>query len=137
MLAGYNEQDRTYMIMYNIFAIIFQVCTGVMMHGYGLVKKLCDELKDFMRLHNFSSIEDFRGYCLWVWNLCFGVYEKLVSDYIFLYRASLPYFTTHTELVRMQQEAIRLKKATKKGLTSDKDWTGDGFVQETESMVSN
>lgn len=43
-------------------AIIFQVCTGVMMHGYGLVKKLCSELKDFMRMHNFSSIEDFRGY---------------------------------------------------------------------------
>ncbi|XP_021732698.1 dihydropyrimidine dehydrogenase (NADP(+)), chloroplastic-like [Chenopodium quinoa] len=89
-----------------------QVCTGVMMHGYGHVKKLCSELKDFMRKHNFSSIEDFRG-------------------------ASLPYFTTHTELVRMQKEAIQQRKATRKGLASDKDWTGDGFVQETESMVSN
>uniref|UniRef100_A0A7C8YNE9 dihydropyrimidine dehydrogenase (NADP(+)) n=1 Tax=Opuntia streptacantha TaxID=393608 RepID=A0A7C8YNE9_OPUST len=89
-----------------------QVCTGVMMHGYGLVKKLCSELKDFMRMHNFSTIEDFRG-------------------------ASLPYFTTHTELVRMQQEAIQQRKAIRKGLASDKDWTGDGFVQETESMVSN
>ncbi|KAG1334175.1 dihydropyrimidine dehydrogenase (NADP(+)), chloroplastic [Cocos nucifera] len=38
-----------------------QVCTGVMMHGYGLVKKLCANLKDFMRKHNFTSIEDFRG----------------------------------------------------------------------------
>ncbi|KAH9780617.1 Dihydropyrimidine dehydrogenase (NADP(+)) [Citrus sinensis] len=38
-----------------------QVCTGVMMHGYGLVKRLCEELKDFMKMHNFSSIEDFRG----------------------------------------------------------------------------
>ncbi|XP_022137687.1 dihydropyrimidine dehydrogenase (NADP(+)), chloroplastic [Momordica charantia] len=89
-----------------------QVCTGVMMHGYGLVKKLCAELKDFMRLHNFSSIEDFRG-------------------------ASLPYFTTHTDLVRRQREAIEQRKAVKKGLQSDKDWTGDGFVKETESMVSN
>ncbi|MQM21600.1 hypothetical protein Taro_054643 [Colocasia esculenta] len=89
-----------------------QVCTGVMMHGYGLVKKLCTELKDFMRMHNFSSVEDFRG-------------------------ASLPYFTTHTDLVRRQQEAIRQRKAVKKGLQSDKDWTGDGFVKETESMVSN
>lgn len=34
------------------------------MHGYGLVNKLCAELKDFMRKHNFSSIEDFRGYDL-------------------------------------------------------------------------
>lgn len=52
-------------------------------------------------------------------------------------RTSLEYFTTHTDLVRRQEEAIRQRKAIKKGLQSDKDWTGDGFVQETESMVSN
>ncbi|KAF3785597.1 Dihydropyrimidine dehydrogenase [Nymphaea thermarum] len=89
-----------------------QVCTGVMMHGYGLVKQLSAELKDFMRKHNFSSIDDFKGH-------------------------SLQYFTTHTDLVQRQQEAIRQRKAIKKGLQSDKDWTGDGFVKETESMVSN
>ncbi|KAL4196131.1 hypothetical protein AMTRI_Chr04g181830 [Amborella trichopoda] len=89
-----------------------QVCTGVMMHGYGLVKKLCAELKDFMRMHNFTSIKDFKG-------------------------VSLQYFTTHTDLVKRQQEAIKQRKAIKKGLQSDKDWTGDGFVKETESMVSN
>lgn len=50
---------------------------------------------------------------------------------------SLQYFTTHTELVRMQKEAIQKKKAMKKGLASDKDWTGEGFVKESESMVSN
>ncbi|CAD5165129.1 unnamed protein product [Musa acuminata subsp. malaccensis] len=89
-----------------------QVCTGVMMHGYGLVNKLCAELKDFMRKHNFSSIEDFRG-------------------------VSLQYFTTHTDLVKRQQQAIRQRKAVRKGLQSDKEWTGDGFVKESESMVSN
>ncbi|KAG6401847.1 hypothetical protein SASPL_138715 [Salvia splendens] len=89
-----------------------QVCTGVMMHGYSLVKTLCSELQEFMKKHNFSSIEDFRG-------------------------ASLDYFTTHMDLVARQQEAIRERKATKKGLQSDRDWTGDGFVKESESMVSN
>ncbi|KAG2664760.1 hypothetical protein I3760_16G098800 [Carya illinoinensis] len=89
-----------------------QVCTGVMMHGYGLVKKLSDELKDFMKAHNFSSIEDFRG-------------------------VSLQYFTTHMDLVQRQQEAIQQRKAIRKGLKSDKDWTGDGFVKESESMASN
>lgn len=89
-----------------------QVCTGVMMHGYPLVKKLCSELQDFMKMHNFSTIEDFRG-------------------------ASLDYFTTHTDLVKRQKEAIQQRKAIRKGLQSDKDWTGDGFVKETESMVSN
>ncbi|PKA47185.1 Dihydroorotate dehydrogenase (quinone), mitochondrial [Apostasia shenzhenica] len=89
-----------------------QVCTGVMMRGYGILKQLSEELKEFMRKHSFSSIEDFRG-------------------------LSLQYFTTHTELVRRQQEAIKQRKAVRKGLQSDKDWTGDGFVKETESMVSN
>ncbi|KAG6625444.1 dihydropyrimidine dehydrogenase (NADP(+)), chloroplastic-like [Carya illinoinensis] len=89
-----------------------QVCTGVMMHGYGLVKKLSDELKDFMKAHNFSSIEDFKG-------------------------VSLQYFTTHMDLVQRQQEAIQQRKAIRKGLKSDKDWTGDGFVKESESMASN
>lgn len=32
-----------------------------MMHGYGIVKKLCAELKEFMKKHNFSTIDDFRG----------------------------------------------------------------------------
>ncbi|KAL9256182.1 Dihydropyrimidine dehydrogenase (NADP(+)), chloroplastic-like protein [Drosera capensis] len=89
-----------------------QVCTGVMMHGYPLVKKLCSELQDFMKMHNFSTIDDFRG-------------------------VSLDYFTTHTDLVKRQKEAIQQRKAIRKGLQSDKDWTGDGFVKETESMVSN
>jgi dihydropyrimidine dehydrogenase (NADP+) len=52
-------------------------------------------------------------------------------------RVSLQYFTTHTDLVQRQQEAIKQRKAIRKGLQSDKDWTGDGFVKESESMVSN
>ncbi|GAQ80240.1 Dihydropyrimidine dehydrogenase [Klebsormidium nitens] len=89
-----------------------QVCTGVMLHGYPLVKELCGGLQEFMKQHNFSSIEQFRGH-------------------------SLQYFTTHTDLVRRQKEAIAAKKAARVGLANDKDWTGEGFVKETESMVSN
>lgn len=89
-----------------------QVCTGVMLHGYGHVTKLCSELQAFMERHDFKTIEDFRG-------------------------ASLEYFTTHTDLVRRQQEAIQKKKAVRLGLASDKEWTGDGFVKQTETMVSN
>lgn len=88
-----------------------QVCTGVMLHGYGHVKQLCTELQAFMDKHGFTSIEDFRG-------------------------ASLEYFTTHTDLVQRQREATE-KKKVRKGLASDKDWTGEGFVKETETMVSN
>lgn len=52
-----------------------QVCTGVMMHGYGLVKKLSLELKDFMKKHNFTSIEDFRGYD-------FKTYKYIPSNFL-------------------------------------------------------
>jgi dihydropyrimidine dehydrogenase (NADP+) len=41
------------------------------------------------------------------------------------------------DLVRRQQEAMQQRKAIKTGLQSDKDCTGDGFVKESESMVSN
>jgi len=87
-----------------------QVCTGVMLHGYPMVKNLCAELQAFMVEHGFNSIEEFRG-------------------------VSLPYMTTHTELVRMQKEAIA-KKKEKVGLSNDADWDGDKFVENAESMVS-
>ena len=89
-----------------------QVCTGVMIHGYPLVQNLCAELQEFMTKHDFESVEEFRG-------------------------KSLPYFTTHTDLVNKQREAIEKKKKAKVGIESDDKWTGDGFVEETESMVSN
>ena len=62
-----------------------QVCTGVMIHGYPMVKQLCGELQAFMSRHGFNSIAEFRG-------------------------ASLPYFTTHQQLVRLQREALDHKK---------------------------
>ncbi|KAL9994919.1 putative dihydropyrimidinase [Helianthus debilis subsp. tardiflorus] len=120
-----------------------QVCTGVMMYGYDLVSKLCSELKDFMRTHNFSTIEEFRGYAFNITVFLFYVINRHPPpppphlNITVLCSASLQYFTTHTELVRIQQKAIRERRAIRKGLQSDKDWTGDGFVKESESMVSN
>ena len=114
----------------SMYHAALQVCTGVMLHGYPLIKKLCGGLQvscaelfvkrwssfqlpltmlamqAFMREHGFNSIEEFRGH-------------------------SLPYFTTHTELVRMQREAIAAKKK-RVGLENDADWTGDGFVQQSD-----
>ena len=89
-----------------------QVCTGVMTHGYGLVGQLCGELQDFMAHHKFESLDSFRG-------------------------VSLPYFTTHSELVRRQRAALDEKRAKKTGLANDADWSGDGFVAESQAMVSN
>jgi hypothetical protein len=50
---------------------------------------------------------------------------------------SLQYFTTHTELVRMQRESLESRKKQRVGLAKDDDWSGDGFVKEAESMVAN
>ena len=86
-----------------------QVCTGVMLHGYPLVKRLAGGLQAFMQQHGFASVAEFRG-------------------------AALPFVTTHTELVRLQGEAV----ARRKGLVaSDKDWSGEEFVSQSESMVAN
>jgi dihydropyrimidine dehydrogenase (NADP+) len=89
-----------------------QVCTGVMLHGYPLVQRLCGELQDFMAHHSFESIDAFRG-------------------------ASLPYFTTHSDLVARQRAALALRKQARTGLANDAEWSGDGFVAETATMVSN
>ena len=89
-----------------------QVCTGIMVHGYSMIDKLCGGLQAFMRKHGFKSIEDFRG-------------------------AALPYFTTHAELVRIQNEVKAERKAAQRVLITDADWTADRFSKEAESMVSN
>ena len=81
------------------------------MHGYPMVKKLCGGLQAFMQKHGFNSIAEFKGH-------------------------SLPYMTTHMELVRMQREAIE-RKRQKVGLANDKEWTGEEFVKQSESMVAN
>jgi len=88
-----------------------QVCTGVMIHGYPVIKNLCGGLQSFMKKHNFNSIADFKG-------------------------MSLPYFTTHSDLVVRQRESLAAKKA-KVGLANDSEWSGDKFVENSESMVGN
>ena len=79
------------MISSNIY-IFLQVCTGVMMHGYGLVKKLCEELKDFMKMHNFSSIEDFRGYVFSCKNLNYKSSKKRLFCFFYLIFFCFGYF---------------------------------------------
>lgn len=64
-----------------------------------------------MSKHGFKSVAEFRG-------------------------ASLPYFTTHTDLVAKQRAAVAAKKA-KVGLANDAEWSGEDFVRNAESMVAN
>ena len=89
-----------------------QVCTGVMKFGYPMVKKLGEELLAFMEKHRFESISDFKG-------------------------KSLPWFTTHAELVRMQRErkAADAAKAAAGMVKNDAEWKGDDFVQQSAALA--
>jgi dihydroorotate dehydrogenase len=90
-----------------------QVCTGVMIHGYSLAQRLCEELSAFMDGHGFATIEDFRGHCL-------------------------QFFTTHAELVRRQTAIKAAEKAARAGMvTKDTGWDGEKFVEQSDKLVAN
>lgn len=92
-----------------------QVCTGVMIHGYKLIHELKAGLLKFMEKHKFQSVNDFCG-------------------------ASLPYFTTHADLVARQAAAKRVAAgaALKDGFVKkDADWSGDRFVEQSDKLVAN
>lgn len=87
-----------------------QVCTGVMKFGYECVKPMCDELLAFMARHKFETLADFKG-------------------------KSLPYFTTHADLVARQAARKAAQKAApKKVVSADGEWSGDSFVQQSDAL---
>lgn len=89
-----------------------QVCTGVMKHGYGIVKPMQEQLIEFMERHQFNSISDFRGH-------------------------SLQYMTTHSDLVARQAAAREAKKAEhdrQKMIRADAEWDGDDFVLQSDAL---
>ncbi|MFG0299519.1 MAG: NAD-dependent dihydropyrimidine dehydrogenase subunit PreA [Phycisphaerales bacterium JB047] len=88
-----------------------QVCTGVMIHGYGHVKSMCQQLEAFMEKHGFETIEEFRGH-------------------------ALRYFSSHADLVVRQREA-RAKKREERVVGKDTQWEGDRFVEQSDMLVSN
>jgi dihydroorotate dehydrogenase subfamily 1 len=93
-----------------------QVCTGVMKLGYECVKPMQDQLLAFMAKHKFETLADFRG-------------------------KTLPYFTTHADLVKRQTERKAAQKlaataaaAVAKVVKSDGEWTGDEFVKQSDAL---
>src|SRR5687768_7175991 len=65
-----------------------QVCTGAMLRGYEMIAQLKEELSKFMTDHKFTNIREFVG-------------------------KSLPYFTTHHDLVERQKAARDAKEAAR------------------------
>jgi dihydroorotate dehydrogenase subfamily 1 len=91
-----------------------QVCTYVMKVGYRCVRAMCDELEAFMEQHNFAKLADFKGH-------------------------TLPYFTTHYDLVHRQAQARQAARAAVKtdgqAVKTDQEWRGDDFVRQTDSLA--
>jgi len=88
-----------------------QVCTGVMKFGYECVKPMQEQLLAFMDKHKFQTLADFKG-------------------------KSLPYFTTHADLVarQSQRKAAQKSAAQKKVVTADGEWSGDEFVKQSDAL---
>jgi dihydroorotate dehydrogenase subfamily 1 len=84
-----------------------QVCTGAMLRGYEIISQLKDELDGFMAEHKFENLRDFIG-------------------------KSLPYFSTHADLVA-SQAAAREEKAARRG-SRDNDWKGN-IAKETDALT--
>jgi dihydroorotate dehydrogenase subfamily 1 len=89
-----------------------QVCTGVMKFGYECVKPMQEQLLAFMERHKFNTLADFKG-------------------------RSLPYFTTHYDLVQKQaqRKADQKNAAKKKVVNADGEWRGDSFVQQSNALA--
>ncbi|MCC7538336.1 MAG: NAD-dependent dihydropyrimidine dehydrogenase subunit PreA [Deltaproteobacteria bacterium] len=85
-----------------------QICTGAMLRGYEIVDELKEDLTKFMVEHRFERVADIVG-------------------------KSLPYFTTHFDLVERQRAA----KAAKAGRSNRDAETWQGAIkQETDSLTS-
>ena len=86
-----------------------QVCTGAMLQGYSMIDGLLAGLAEFMERHDFEHVSDMVG-------------------------KSLPFFTTHADLVARQKEAKREKagETNRDGST----WQGD-IAKETDSLVTD
>lgn len=85
-----------------------QVCTGAMLQGYEIIAKLQEELLKVLTDHKLESVSELVG-------------------------KSLPYFTTHADLVERQRAA----KAAKVGAARDAEtWKGE-IKRETDSLTGN
>jgi dihydroorotate dehydrogenase subfamily 1 len=87
-----------------------QICTGAMLRGYEIIDGLKVELTKFMVDHGFGDLREFIG-------------------------KSLPFFTTHHDLVDRQKSARDAKEAKRSGKDAE-TWKGE-IAKETSTLVTN
>jgi dihydroorotate dehydrogenase len=89
-----------------------QVCTGAMLRGYEIISELKADLEKVMVDHKLGSVRELVG-------------------------KSLPYFSTHADLVE-RQRAARAAQAVKVGHSNqdNRHWQGE-IAKETEALSTN
>ena len=86
-----------------------QICTGVMLQGVKMIDELKEGVEKFMVDKGFSSIQEIIG-------------------------KSLPYFSTHMELVQKMKAAKRLKAGE---ASRDNEWAQKDITEKTAELTSN
>jgi dihydroorotate dehydrogenase subfamily 1 len=90
-----------------------QICTGAMLRGYEIITELKDELGHFMSDHGFTDLREVIG-------------------------KSLPYFSTHADLVERQANAKATAKAARAaGPGRDAETWNGSIAKETAELTTN
>ena len=106
---GGVERSRDAIEFMLLGASTVQVCTGVMLQGVKMVDELQEGLAKFMTDKGFASVQEIVG-------------------------KSLPYFSTHMELVKMMKEAKRHKAGE---ASRDNEWAQKDITEKTAELTSN
>src|SRR5215813_12077675 len=106
---GGIESSRDAIEFMLLGASTVQICTGVMLQGVKMVEELQSGLAKFMTDKGFNSVQEIIG-------------------------KSLPYFSTHMDLVKMMKEAKRHKAGE---AARDNEWAQKDITEKTAELTSN
>jgi len=85
-----------------------QLCTGVMLHGVRVIDELQEGLARFMTDKGFETVQEIVG-------------------------KSIPFFSTHMDLVQRMKEAKRIRAGES---SRDNDWAEKSITEKTEELTS-
>jgi hypothetical protein len=106
---GGIENSRDAIEFMLLGASTVQICTGVMLQGVKMVDELQEGVAKFMTDKGFNSVQEIVG-------------------------KSLPYFSTHMELVKMMKDAKRHKAGE---ASRDNEWAQKDITEKTAELTSD
>ena len=106
---GGIENSRDALEFMLLGASTVQLCTGVMLHGVKIIDELKEGLAKFMAAKQFETVQEIVG-------------------------KSIPYFSTHMDLVERMRQAKRHKAGES---SRDNDWAEKSITEKTAELTSN